>query len=201
MIESGLTAGLSHKYKAILIRIPKTATTSILAEFEITHAKHINWKETYEMDKDYLHYTKFTVVRNPWDRFVSEYFFSKMLKSYYYDNTYKNDKSHPLYHKFKNMSFKDVVKDIYNNTELYFKYSHYIPQYKYIYDSNMNLMVDLVLRFESLEEDIKKINSNIILPKINIGEHLPYNYYYDEETKNMIGEIYKKDIELLKYEY
>lgn len=135
------------------------------------------------------------------DRFVSEYFFAKSLKNNYYDNTYKNDLSQPLYHRYKNRNFKDIVKDIYNNPDFYFIFSHYMPQYQYIYDKNMNLMVDLVLKYENLDEDIKKINKDIVLPKMNVGEHLPYSYYYDDETKNMIGEIYKKDIELFKYEY
>lgn len=57
---------VSHKYKCIFIRIPKTASTSILEEFDIDNCDHLTWKTIYEHDKDFLHYTKFTVVRNPW---------------------------------------------------------------------------------------------------------------------------------------
>lgn len=201
-MKSKLTgSGLSHKYKTLFIRIPKTASTSIITALEMEHNDHITWIESFENNKDYLHYIKFAVVRNPWDRFVSEYFFIKMVINCYHDSIHNGKSINPLYNRLENLSFKDFVLDFYNNPTFYCDYSHYTPQYKFICDDNMNVMVDLILRYENLEEDIKKIDRDIVLPKINVSEHLPYRYYYDNETKIIIGEIYKKDIEIFGYEY
>ena len=191
---------ISHKYKCILIRIPKTATTSIIKGLDMnsSYNDHVDWKESYERNKNFLHYTKFAIVRNPWDRFVSFYHYCKSPINYHHDNTSKNIKRHhEFYNLFKNKTFKEIVFLFYNNKQ---NPKWFDPQYKFIYD-NMNIKIDLLLKFENLKEDIKKIDKNITLFKINTTNHLPYRTYYDEETKFMIGELYKKDIELFNYQF
>ncbi len=85
---------------------------------------------------------------------------------------------------------------------------HFIPQHRYLYDSNDNLMVDFVGRFENLNEDYEKIRQ-----KIGTGEPLKhlnktkdkkendYKKAYTPEMAEKVAQIYKKDLELFGYSF
>lgn len=139
--------------------------------------------------KNYQHYKqyyKFTVIRNPYERIVS--FFAWQDQNW----TSKTVLS---------MSqFNEKLKNFINNSEK-FK-PQYKPQYKYLYDSR-KLMVDEILRFENLEDEFNKmcgkLKIDVKLPHRMKSNHELYEYYYTNETKNIIYELYKDDFELFKY--
>jgi hypothetical protein len=65
---------------------------------------------------------------------------------------------------------------------------------------------DLVLRFESLEEDFKQIQDLYglyePLPKVNDSKYeQPWKQYYTEQTYDLVSEIFKEDIEELDYNF
>ena len=79
---------------------------------------------------------------------------------------------------------------------------HYIDQHKFITDNNGNIIVDFIGRFENLYNDFKKaFGLDLINYKINSSKHNDYKEYYDSETKSLVEECYKKDLELFKYEF
>ena len=68
------------KYKTIFIHIPKNAGTSIKTFFECKefYNKHRTIDQIKKENiKAYDSYKKFTIVRNPYDRMVSWYFYLK----------------------------------------------------------------------------------------------------------------------------
>jgi hypothetical protein len=81
------------------------------------------------------------------------------------------------------------------------------PQYKWIYDENMKCIVDFIGRHEMLQHDFDTICNKLNMPSIellraNRSRHRkPYPDYYDDETKEIVRKIYKKDIELFGYEF
>ena len=79
------------------------------------------------IDKDtFSKFYKFAVIRNPWDRMVSRYFYSKKIDS-----------------SFKDLSFKEFLNfDLKNNM-------HIIDQFKFCTDVNNHFCLDLVLKFEN----------------------------------------------------
>lgn len=126
---------------------------------------------------------KFAVIRNPWDRMVSRYFYSKKIDS-----------------SFKDLSFKEFLNfDLKNNM-------HVIDQFKFCTDVNNHFCLDLVLKFENLNEDFNNIslkffNKKNMLLHLNKSEHKNYRDYYDNEAKDKIYKYCKKDIEFFKYEF
>ena len=168
-----------------LIHIPKTAGTSLVNKFG--KDTHVNWnrlsrshKTLPEMwDTEWFKYYKnqdltyITVVRNPWDRLVSVYKFSFIHK--WYKNT--------------SLTFKEwVEKEPLDRLEEYYPKEEYVlkskklgqrgdilhlysPQYRFVYDENMNTHMDHILRYETLDRDLEKIDTTFLpLPKSNISK-------------------------------
>ena len=146
---------------------------------------------------------KFCFVRNPYDRIVSEYFWK--IK----DNDLR------LGINCRNLSFRNFVlllEKKFNNLMLlpHNEATHFIPQYMFVCNDNYELLVNLVVKYEdTLEEGLKKLFDNIgisysdnfRLPKHNStrSNRKKYTEYYDEQTKNIIYNLYKKDFEIFNY--
>jgi len=162
----------------------------------VTCENHINRCHIFDM-------FVFAFVRNPWDRVVScwKYQVRTFLEKNWYDH--KPDV-------LTDGSFETFVKDIYKRRENDLNYSHERSQSSYIYLDG-NKAVDFIGRFENLEEDwnfvLKSIrdrtNKDISgwLPHNNGVDRSSYPEYYDEQTKGMVEEIYRQDIEEFGYEF
>lgn len=179
--------------KFIFIHIPKTAGTSIYRWLNngtvMMNYHHTAWQYKEILKKDYNNFYKFAFVRNPWDRIVSFYRYYMM-----YDQN-------KLRKKPKQESFETWLSRLYD-------YKHVpLTQLSYITDKNGNQIVDFVGRFENLKNDLKTV-SNVI------GVALPANFYheipthhkhymkmYNEETKKIVNDLYKDDINYFQYTF
>ena len=156
----------------------------------------------------YPHYFTFTFVRNPFDRFVSIWKYSKIGQSLYYDRL------------IKGLTLKSYARNILENKNKYlskFDKYHSIKQTQFILDYHPNSFFgvprktnancDYIGRFENLDNDFAEVCRilNIRetkLPKINDSKsRRHYSAYYDDETRQMVEEIYKEDLEYLGYEF
>lgn len=141
-----------------------------------------NWSPLDEIKNYWNDYFKFTVVRNPWDRIVSDLHFCK------------------------NKGFVDqnltVKQDVIKNFKSVQRWKS--PCVDWITLNGENQM-DMVLRFENLQHDFQtlcdKLNINATLPMTNISKHKHYTEYYDDETRQMVAEKYAKDIEMFGYKF
>ncbi len=147
---------------------------------------------------------KFSFVRNPWDRLVSEYRFRYARK----------------------FTFKDFVFRHMPPVGMTNAYRHVMPQHEFIFDSNGQLLVDYLGRFENLDSDFGAILTKLglgagSLPHINSTSRLSglrsrlraclrpdksprlraYSDYFDDETREFVGQLYARDIELLGYTF
>ena len=135
---------------------------------------------------------KFTIIRNPFSKCISEYFWWIRFHT-------------------NHISFKDwVVKEHSDLLNIPQKrpilQKHNIEQYKFIYDTDNNILVDFVGRFENLQEDFNIICDKIgipqqELPHQNKSKHKHYTEYYDDETRSIVAERYAKDIEYFGYDF
>jgi hypothetical protein len=83
---------------------------------------------------------KFSFVRNPWDRLVSEYEF----------------RCHHYQRDFKSFLFRNLPSPGHSDA-----YRHILPQYRFVYDERETKLVDFVGRFEILESDFRCICENL----------------------------------------
>jgi len=126
----------------------------------------------------------FTIVRNPYTRIISDLFHLKLIKS---------------------DSLKDEVFTIINKyiiTRPYIYDNHNIPQYKYIIDSDENIIKNIkILRIESLNDDMKKIGFNDfnIFANKNKLDINDYDNYLNDDSIKLINSFYEKDFTLFNY--
>lgn len=188
---------ICHKYKCIFIHIPKVAGTSIITAFNKKWGTDEtlfllggncteNVNELKIHNNQYSDYVKFTVIRNPWDRFIS---------GWKYCNSTKNK---PLIH---------VLNDLPKRRHNPHDHDHLTRlQTDIIYNNKNELLVDFIIRYENLQSDFDNLcdlikKPKIKLPHLNKTEHGHYKEYFDEYSNNLFKNIYKKDINIFNYEF
>jgi len=188
---------ISHKCKFVFVHINKTGGTSI-EEILKKLSRNLNGKhhfiQEYRKLADAKHgfenYFKFTIVRNPWDRLLSNYFYKKLN----YNNL------------IQDLSFK---KWITNSCDRNYSFENCLSrhtQLDWIVDENGEVVVDFIGKFENLQEDFDTICDKIGIPRQklphkNKSKHKHYTEYYDDETRAIVAEKYAKDIEYFGYKF
>ena len=190
---------ISHKKKLIFIHIPKNAGTSIIkaiGEDKIIDKSIEQYKEHYK--KYWNDYKKFTVVRDPIDRFVSAYKFARMGESELFSLVgRKGLEKHPHYDFCNSMCINEYVSFIYNNPK---KINYWIiPQTFFILNKNKKIEIDYIARYENLLEDLKKIGIDNI-QKLNASEIDNDNLIQlTKRSKQLLHEIYDIDYQNFSY--
>jgi len=190
---------VSDKHKCIFIHIIKTGGTSIEQYIggNIPPGKHKfakRYKE-YLGDKKWDKYFKFTFVRNPWDKMISQYFYIQRCKEENYNLTFREFI----------LSFESCPESEYiESNGIAVKYNPI--QLPWILDDNGNCLVDYIGRFENLQEDFNVVCNKIgipqqQLPHVNKTKHKHYTEYYDDETREIVAVKFAKDIELFGYKF
>ena len=149
---------------------------------------------------------KFSFVRNPYERIVSEY-------------RYRNY--------FAHRSFRDFVLHKLPRPGWDDDYRHVMPQYDMLHDSGGRLLVDFVGRFEHLQRDFTEVCARLGIEDAELphrnpsnkrsrtlkrrvrtfvfrnGEHGTRRYtdFYDDETREAVARLYRRDIEAFGYDF
>ena len=155
-----------------------------LKKFSMKFWNHITADQVKErIDEDIWNsYFKFCFDRNPWDKTISMYFWDKN-------------------------SLGDISFDEYLKTKNGREFRNYnFP----IYTHNDKVVVDFIGKFENLKDDLEKICKKVgikfdgWLPKAKGSyrtEKKHYSHYYNDETSELIKNHFKKEIELLGYNF
>ena len=214
---------ISYKYKFLFVHIAKTGGTSIrsalnpyrfkdvhfLPRFICSklssffdhklgvkiprHAKAIAAMEMLPREL-YDNLFKFAFVRNPWDLQVSSY------------HHIKRERPHLIRHidTFEEfLLWKLDPKRPYQ----YIIDTSITLQSDYVIDLHGRIIVDFIGRYERLEKDFQEVCRRIGIetPKLphrrKATDRRPYQEYYNQRTKALVAEHFKKDIELFGYEF
>ena len=188
---------ISSEKNFIFIHVPKTAGSSIthvIAKYCETAVKFDKKGDAIRTDKHQSAFTyiekhgrewwnsffSFAVVRNPWDRVVSNYFYLK-------------DTKNPSIEKFSN------VHDWVMNDLKCWPASNYICKKR-------KVLVSKVLRYENLNQEFaettKLLGLNVPpLERLNTSERGDYQKYYNTESRKKVAEIFVNDIKLFNYKF
>ena len=140
----------------------------------------------------YNSYHIFSVVRNPWDRYVSNWRFLvekkidiKIRKLEGKASGKKYKRTIKQYMTIKNSSFEkflrmDLEENRFGNKN---RAAWLVDQYKYISNKD-NILVDKILKFERLKHHFyKEFKFKLTNVKINKTTREDYRYYYNNKTK------------------
>jgi len=232
---------ISHQHRCVFIHIPKTAGQSVEHVFldlagltwetrdplvlrandnpelgpprlaHLTASEYVDCG--YLTPEQFSSYYKFSFVRNPWDRLVSEYKY----------------RGYPVKIDFKTYLARHLPSRGWTDN-----YRHIIPQYEFLHDSEGRRLVDFVGRYETLQADFDRVCRDLAiprrpLPRVNrsLEEQQPpttyrelrkrirravwsherkhtfghYTEYYDEESRDLVAEMFRKDIEAFSYSF
>ncbi len=170
----------------------KTNPLYAIWESALTHATALSTQKEFG-DLIFQRYFKFAFVRNPWDWHVSMYHF--ILK----------ETAHIHHQRVKGfVGFTDYVRWMVNENKPFAKGATR-HQKDMLCNPAGKVMVDFVGRYENLADDFSYVcrilNLQTTMPYLNKSKHATYQSYYDKETRHLIAEHFKDDIELFGYDF
>lgn len=166
---------------------------------------------------DVASYFKWAFVRNPWDRLVSAYEFASDI--------YLIRRTGDRFYNRQPCPFNDLIRYMWDNRNIFddrtnfaiddlqkkpsfklngFERTTLVPQHLFL-QIDGHIAMDFIGRFENLEPDFtyvcRYLGQESRLPHFNKIARRHYRDYYTEETRNMVADIYARDIELFEYEF
>jgi hypothetical protein len=178
-----ITTSREKKYTYFIT--PKTGTRSILTALREASTPDIDDTTIIYIKASHKNRFKFCFIRNPWDRLVSCYS-NKVLRKKLYPECWEKD-------------FKYFI--------------HYLTkQHLPTSDGHIRLQstsfpindIDYIGKFENFKEDFNyiinfKLKLNKDLVRLNPSKRDYYVDYYSNQTRKIVAELYKSDIELGNY--
>lgn len=205
---------ISHKHKVIFVHIPKTAGQSVEQAFLddlglewedrspllLRHnddpsigpsaLSHLYAEEYVRLghigQAEFDSYYKFAVVRNPYDRLLSEFRYRTFRQTgpfwWFLRRPWRSD-------------FSDKVR-------------HIVPQTRYLLDAEGNTLVDRIVRFENIEADMAEVFKDIFgaprpLPRRNTSHQVARRMSRDDlrpSDRARIKRMYASDFAHLGYD-
>jgi len=197
--------------KIIFVHIPKTGGTSIEHFFGLSiennvpnkqnlfglfikndkqlYYQHLTINEILEFDHCNNYDFCFSIVRNPYDRAISEYNFLIGTESISFS-----------FDDFLNLIILDPNGG-YNGIG-----NHFMPQYKFVCDHDERIIVDKIFKFENFDsifEYLKKefdFLKNKNNTKTNVSPKIMTRKNLSKNNIDLINHIYAKDFEIFNYE-
>lgn len=185
---------IDHNLKCIFIHIPVTGGSVIEKSLTGIDWQHVD-PRTKHMDcelskiyyaKNWEEYKKFSIVRNPWDWFVSMYSKTrpKELEGISFENYIK------MYSKFQYMSWEYPL----NRIQLPFYPSVKEVDHIWFFENLVETFSD-ICEFIGVEREFcqTRLHSNL--------REKDYRPYYNDKTKDLVAKLFKEDLEVFQYEF
>ena len=183
---------MEDKKNILFIHIPKTGGVSVNACGLFPPGKHYSIVDlwTGSILPQFQGRYSFAIVRNPYDRFVSAY-------------TYllKGGRQYPSHLRYQSMLQKYPNMDAVLDDLRFLKHTilHFVEQTFFIANERGNILVDRMIRFENLKEELVTLHPGF--------EHLPHRNATAREAKppltteqkQKIAKAYRRDFKLLGY--
>jgi hypothetical protein len=141
-------------------------------------------------DGRFSSYFKFAIVRNPFDRLVSQFAYMR---------------GRPDLRTFIGMHENTLFAD-YLGLIRRKRHVQWEPQSSFLCDDDGSLLVDFVGRFEALVEDVAHVLKRLgidgeELPHKNRSDRRDYRDYYTLDSRSQVEEMYDDDLARFGYEF
>ena len=180
---------VNDEKKFIFMRAGKVAGTSVLNAFRSAGVdffyseKHPDRYQKWfqSVDDDLLNeYFIFSVVRNPFDRFVSS---ARYLK----------------------IPVQDLADHFDKHVQDEIVYLHTLPLFQYTHIGEQ-LFADYICRVESLQFDLNQVFDYLGIAReelsvSNRSNRKGYQHYYNQDLKDRVSALYREDIAFYGYSY
>jgi len=205
---------ISHLHRCIFCHIPRTGGTTVeeilwphpLSEKDLWMGFRNRYGNEYHtgglqhlparkikqrIGNDlFANYFKFSMIRNPWDRSVSQYESMKLRPDL-----------REMVGMTQNAPFARYLDLIARHRHVQWE-----PQCDFLFDQDGKLLLDFVGRYERFEGDLRKILSRLgvscsLLPRTNATVRGHYVDYYNDECHSKHQSIYARDIKVLGYKF
>lgn len=215
---------IESKTPAVFIHIPKTAGRSVLTliknnyNYEIIpndRTSNLNFHSTLKDAEDFVNEKDpyvFSIVRNPWCRTASWFFFRREVLRQGLKALYAGKKTNKVQDNY------DIVLEEYNI--MIDSFEKWLTRYhNHAWDNtwfklsdsqstwlkSKLISVDKIIKFENINEEINNIEifKNMTLPITNKGpSNLSYrNIFTNSYTVNLIKSLYEEDIDNFGYTF
>jgi len=211
---------VSHELKCVFVHIPRTGGTSIERALGFFHdwkiesrtamfgliqsadllekvsvsnfLQHATAQEVWTiLPPRCADYFSFAFVRNPWDRMVSIFC--------------RKDPNLVVSAAQAGIDLTSLSFEQFLNIVRTVNHVHLMPQAKFILDVRGSCLVDFVGRFERLEEDFMTIADRlhiaVKLERYNRSVHKDYREYYSGQSRQLVAQLYREDIEAFGYDF
>ena len=176
---SSITAALAQYCRNYEGEVPSDDTPKWQLAFHQPNFMHEAISELTDIPEDYF---SFAFVRNPFDAVASAWVPKKFK---YFDEW--------------------IEQEVCTGNEWVSRWT----QFGYLTNDKEKILVDFIGRFENFASDfyevVKRIDAPLMmLPKRNITKdksHEGYREYYSPDSRAMVEELFKKDLEFFEYEF
>jgi hypothetical protein len=193
----------NYRHNAIFIHIPKTAGTSVLSslgapEVFDTHAPGRIYRQAYPAFFEGAY--RFTFVRNPWDRFASSFHFMRHGTEWQLQRDWADAHIGELSFGEFTRRLKAPMHRAAVMAERFFW-----PQTAWL-DGAADTAHD-VFRFEALGPALDQICARLglepppVIPQLRKVHRADFRDLYDDETRDIVGRIYRRDVEAFGYRF
>jgi chondroitin 4-sulfotransferase 11 len=187
------TGGSSlEKYLSLKLNIPLDAKS--LYSTSKNGYKHVSlqhqtystlYKHNKRFDIDFNDLKIISIVRNPYERLVSDLFFFNLIN----DNT-------------STSKVYKIIKEYINSNNYD---NHNIPQYLFLIDKNNNINKDIkIFKTETLTEELQSYGfvdfNNLYNTNTNKNSNKDYFYFLNSKSIKLINKIYQEDFKLFNYQ-
>lgn len=213
---------------ATFINIPRTGTTSLktwvianIKDHEIINDAGNRNQMAHVFSKDLTQYwsnpgTTFTFIRNPFDRLVS--IFHHIGQDA--ETNLRDRKAGMQRYGLTVQSIEEDIKilSIYKrgfeqwimNAQFKNTNSRLLNSLYNIREENQlywlsNQLPDIVIKLENIDTEFKQVQAllgcDAPFVHVNSSQHQHYREYYTDNTRNIVSEWYREELELFKYEF
>jgi hypothetical protein len=203
---------ISHKYKFVFLANRRCASHSIRAlldsfsdvkglyppvtkeQFDVhpfwDHMTATSLRKQFEIHGwDWGAYTKFAMIRNPWDRVVSHYL-----------RALEKKESHLHLHAARAINFTTFLAD--QEVQAILAKQRLIP-----FSPEGEVLVNRLFRVEDMDVELPKFFVEIgvpidaTIPQLSSTQHGHYSAYYNDDARGIVAEIYRDDIRVGQYTF